>query len=334
MRFNSDPRELIKITKGRVTSREGKTTEFKESFNWLNKETYAKSIVAFANTKGGMIIFGIKDKSRQLIGLLSDNFIDFDEAKMTEYLNSVFSPEIYFQKRILQIKGKMIGILEIQESGNKPIIAIRNDREIKESDIYYRYTARTERIKYPQLYALIEESKRIERQQWKELFERVGKIGLENVAIMDVEKGLVEKGDRSLIIDERLLSKIKFIKKGSFREGGDPTLRLVGDVTSAVVNSVTETKKIRITNNADAPLTRISDAEMLKQFPLDYQELTAQLSKEIPGFSAGLKYHKLRKTLGEKGGLMYTRYLNPNKPNKSKKDYYSLKIVKEIKKHY
>lgn len=37
----------------KITARESGSLEFKEQFNWLSKDKYAKSMVAFANNKGG-----------------------------------------------------------------------------------------------------------------------------------------------------------------------------------------------------------------------------------------------------------------------------------------
>jgi len=56
-------------TSSKITARESSQLEFKEQFNWLSKANYAKSMVAFANNKGGYIVFGIKDQPRELVGL-------------------------------------------------------------------------------------------------------------------------------------------------------------------------------------------------------------------------------------------------------------------------
>jgi len=50
-----------------IKKHEGKTLEFKENTN--NLKGILKSIVAFANTAGGIIVIGIKDKSKNIIGV-------------------------------------------------------------------------------------------------------------------------------------------------------------------------------------------------------------------------------------------------------------------------
>ena len=48
--------------------------EFKESFNLGNMDEYAKTMAAFANNRGGIIIFGVKDNPRIPIGIRKEKF--------------------------------------------------------------------------------------------------------------------------------------------------------------------------------------------------------------------------------------------------------------------
>src|SRR3990167_8457126 len=153
----------------RLVSRESGWLEFKESFNWNSKDKYAKSIASFANNKGGYIVFGIKDKPRDLVGLQSNNFEEVDEAKITAYLNSVFAPEIIFEKFVITVNTKKIGLLYTQQAKTKPIVCLKNDGELKEADIYYRYNARSESIKYPEIKAMFDFVKEEERKDLLEM---------------------------------------------------------------------------------------------------------------------------------------------------------------------
>ena len=104
----------------RLLSRESSTLEFKESFNWNSKDRYAKSMASFANNRGGYIIFGVTDNPKVLVGLKNNNFESFDEARITEYLNNTFSPELNFEKSNVKIKGANIGIIYVYPSTKKP----------------------------------------------------------------------------------------------------------------------------------------------------------------------------------------------------------------------
>ena len=321
----------------KISSREGVSLEFKESFNWGSKDEYAKSAAAFANAQGGTFIFGVKDKPRELVGLQTKNFEDFDEAKIAEYFNSIFSPEVSFEKSVQVVRGKQIGVLRIYPSLRKPVVAIKNDKAIKEGEIYYRYNARSDKVKYPEMQALLDDVKSQEREYWKSIFERIAQIGSKNLAIMNVAEGTIEGNGGNLILDERLIPRIKFIREGSFKEGGQPTLKLVGQVVPVSVISTkkrgSNSKNFRITDDPNAPVVRLEEEDVLKEFPLDFVSLTETLRKRYKDFKSDPKYHQVRRELMSKG-FSKTRRLNPNKINSSKQDFYSLNIINEFDKYY
>lgn len=325
-------------TTNRIISRESSWLEFKESFNWNSKDKYTKSMVAFANNKGGYIIFGIKDNPRDLVGLRSNNFETVDEAKITAYLNSIFAPEIIFEKFTILVKSKNIGVLYTHQAKTKPIVCLKNDGELKEADIYYRYTARSERIKYPELAAMFEFVKKEERKGWMELFEKISKIGPTNAAIMDTIGGEITGRSGTLIIDKKLIPKLRFINEGIFKEVGKPVLKLIGDVKP--VSIVAKAGKIgrtgiKLTDDPNAPALRLEEEEILKKkYPLDYQTLIKKLLTRYPEFKRTQQFHKLRKEFMKDKKLCRTRYLDPNNFNSARKDFYSLKIVKKFDKYY
>lgn len=79
-------------SQGHLTSRESTTVEFKASFNMLNKTKYAKTMAAFANNRGGYIVFGIEDRPRRVKGLMNRNFDDMDQEQFADAINSLFAP--------------------------------------------------------------------------------------------------------------------------------------------------------------------------------------------------------------------------------------------------
>jgi hypothetical protein len=322
----------------KLNSREGITVEFKESFNWASKDEYAKILASFVNNRGGNIAFGIKDKPRELIGLQSTNFESMDEAIMTQYLNSIFSPEMEFEKFVFNERKRKVGILHVNSSKYKPLISIKNDGCVKEGEIYYRYNARSDKIKFPELKNLINQIQENERKNWMSLFQKISNIGPENAAILDIVGGKIEGQKGSIFIDRKLIPKLKFVQEGKFHEKGSPTLKLIGDVKP--VSIIKDKKnpmikgKLRITDDPKAQEIRITDDQLFEEFPLDYNALRERFYKRYRGFKANLEFHRIRKQLVEKGTYSITRHLNPKNIKSAKQIFYSPKIYKEFDKHY
>ena len=62
-------------------------------------------------------------------------------------------------------------------------------------------------------------------------FQKIAKVGISNIGVIDTIKGEVVGPGGSLLISEDLLDKIKFIKNGTFSKTDDePIYRLIGDV--------------------------------------------------------------------------------------------------------
>ena len=339
--FGDDLRKILNFhleISGRVVSRENSKLEFKESFNWGSKDKYAKAIVAFANNIGGSLVFGVKNSPRDVLGLQSTSFQEMDEAKITEYLNGSFSPEIDFRKFTVQVQGKTLGFLQVYPCKNKPVICIRNDGEVKEGEIYYRYNARSEKIKFPELRGILEEIKEKERSTWMGLFEKIAKVGPANAAVLDLINGEIEGRGGSLLIDRKLIPKLKFIKEGKFQEKGAPTLKLIGDVMPITVEPMTKTDiaevKYRLTDDPTAQPIRLEEEDILKKFPYDYYALSRVLRERYLDFKMDNRYHKLRKRMKKDKNLCNQRLLDPRNPKGAKKDFYSQEMLKKFDKHY
>ena len=230
---------LILNSSGYVNARESAKLDFKESFIWGDyREDYAKTMVSYANAHGGLIIFGVKDKPRMIEGLKSDNFKNTTPETITEFLKSSFSSIPVYEMEELEVSDSItVGWIYVYEHAQKPIVCTKSINKIlKDGDIYYRNGARSERISSSQLLAMIDQRLEQNRKLWMQHVEKMTKIGVENTAILNVESGDLSGSGGSVIIDEALLDKIKFIKEGQFVEKeGSPALRIVGDIEGAGV---------------------------------------------------------------------------------------------------
>lgn len=236
----------------RVISRESSYLEFKESFGWNSLAKYLKTCAAFANAKGGYIVFGIGMRPHELIGLSGNNlqqFVCIDPEKITGYFNEYFSPEILWDIHEYELKGKIYGLLYVYECRGKPVVCKKNANSVlKEGDIYYRYRGRSERIKYSELREILDLKRENEQRLWMQHLTQIARIGVREAGIFDLKTGKVTGTNGSFLIDESLLSQLSFIKEGEFTEvKGKPTLKLIGnvEVVSGLLNVTNGKRRLK-----------------------------------------------------------------------------------------
>lgn len=71
---------------------------------------------------------------------------------------------------------------------------------------------------------------------------RIADIGTKNAMILDTNRNVLEDEGHSILIDQKLVDNLKFIKEGEFDEKiGAPTLKLVGEVAPVSVENLTTT---------------------------------------------------------------------------------------------
>jgi len=236
---------LSPVTRNRIGTKESTTLEFKESFNQddYSLASYAKTMASFANRDGGYIVFGIKDKPRELIGIKRDKFDAFDPAVFSTRLNGHIQPSLAWDTHIYDWKGLSFGILYTYPSVEKPVIVVKNAGEIQEGDIYYRYNGKSEKIRYPELSQVINQRIKEQNAAWRRVVEKTASVGPVNAAILDTVEGTITGSGGMLVIDDELAKKLKFIREGEFSERtGLPTLKLIGDVVSAPIAAIKERK--------------------------------------------------------------------------------------------
>ena len=217
----------------RLISRESGWLEFKEAFVFTNLGKYIRTAAAFANAKGGYIVYGIENSPHTLIGLKDDRFSKLDPAKLTEYLSEHFDPEVEWEAHIHEVDGKEYGLLYFCESRNKPVICRKgtdDGKSLKEGEIYYRYKGRTQTIRYAELKELIEERRKHEQLLWFKHLKEIARVGINEAGVFDLRSGKVSGTGGHFFIDESLLSQVSFIREGEFSEKkGKPVLKIIGE---------------------------------------------------------------------------------------------------------
>ncbi len=101
-----------------ILAGESKNVEFKESLPEKSIK-YMKSVVAFANGTGGKIIFGIADKTREVVGFDKEDVF----KKMDAIANAVSDscePAIIPDITLQTVDGKTVIVVEVSEGRQRP----------------------------------------------------------------------------------------------------------------------------------------------------------------------------------------------------------------------
>ena len=273
-----------------LVSRESTGLEFKQSFNWGNAAEYARTGAAFANTKGGYIVFGVKNHPRKMLGMKPaavENFEEIDQAKVTGFLNEHFAPEIHWDMHLHEIGGLHFGMLHFRESSEKPVVCCKTAGDsIKEGEIYYRYRGRTTTIRYPELRTILDTLRRNEQRAWLKHLSQIARVGVRNAGVFDFRTGRGSAAGGTFIIDESLLSQIAFIKEGEFsEEKGKPTLKLLGkaEVVSGSVPTPRRVVKTKGIRTGDIVLSFLNNEKVPE--PIDYlTQLCFETTAFLPVF--------------------------------------------------
>lgn len=246
--------------------------EFKKSLHVVSEtidKAYLSTIAAFANNKGGVIIFGIDPVTKELVGI-KEEFENLDNRYFSSTIRISLDGSLeyaFFTHRYLQ---KLIGFLTVREATTKPIICKVDAKDIKLGDIYFRYPAQTARIGAGELRKLIFEEINQKAQNLVQSFQSIIDAGVENIAILNTQTGEIQSGvqDLKLVLNENILNKLNLIRKGEIvSEKGAPAYIIKGEI------EVENTTYVEV--NKPVPYI-ISEAEVLQAFlngECDYPEV-------------------------------------------------------------
>ena len=101
-----------------INSGESNSLEFKENLP-ENSIKYMKTVVAFSNCNGGKIIFGVKDKTREIVGIAEDNPFSVMDT-ITNSIADSCEPMIIPDISIQTINNKTVIVVEILSGNQKP----------------------------------------------------------------------------------------------------------------------------------------------------------------------------------------------------------------------
>jgi uncharacterized protein YqkB len=275
-RIDTDPLRKDMLLSLLPKSKDSETLSITETDRIECKESFGekhfisnciKAIAAFANNKGGYIVFGVRNKTWEIVGIDVKAFERFDRNKLNQAFRSNLSCGIDFDTTTLDFGGKSIGIMYIHPAKMKPVMFIQQNSTAgtAEGHIYYRYHGENRLIAPAELQHILEERLRnLSETILTKHLKNILSNGVENSAVLNLSTGEIDGKAGNFLIDESLLSQISFIKEGEFVEkSGSPTLKLVGEIKSSA--KIIETKT--------EPLTTT--------YPLSWQEMRDAVKKAV-----------------------------------------------------
>ncbi|MEE9429954.1 MAG: ATP-binding protein [Melioribacteraceae bacterium] len=123
-------KQLLKLIEAGETS----TVEFKQKFSEYEK--IAKEIIAFANTRGGLLLLGVSDNGK-IKGVESEKGTT---ELLTETLNNYCEPKINYTIKFYELHNREVVVLKILESKIKPhrLQDYKKKLELNTASVYIR----------------------------------------------------------------------------------------------------------------------------------------------------------------------------------------------------
>ncbi|MEL7404986.1 MAG: ATP-binding protein [Pseudomonadota bacterium] len=178
--------------KWKVNSRERTDLEFKEKLDQNSIRKCLKTIAAFANGKGGKIVFGVSNSPRYAIGVNNT----LDEAEIQDLVLSSLYPVPEIEISDHPLDDFLIVQIEVAAHPKRPVIAIKdvqtkqqnNSTVLSQGVVYARRSGKTKPISGEEFGSILESRDNEIRNSIFSFLSRANEIGYENVAVADFRK--------------------------------------------------------------------------------------------------------------------------------------------------
>ncbi|ETR66033.1 MAG: hypothetical protein OMM_13345 [Candidatus Magnetoglobus multicellularis str. Araruama] len=101
-------KKMPALIKELIQLNEGKTLEFKRDLS--SPKNFLKTLVAFANSAGGRLVFGVEDKTQAIVGI--ENPLD-EEERLCNIISDSIEPRLVPNIEMTTIEEKTLFIVEV-----------------------------------------------------------------------------------------------------------------------------------------------------------------------------------------------------------------------------
>ncbi len=305
-----------------LSKKESQQVEFKENIQNELFIRYSKTLASFANNKGGMIIFGVKNSPHTPIGTTSHT--SFNRDRLGRIIERFFSPLIDWQMIIVEVQSRQFPVLYVDKNPGEIYVCLEenNAEKLHIGDILFRYNSENKKIAPNELQRLLQNIKEAERTAVLSKVNVIANSNPKDLLIANLaEKTLPELGGK-LIIEESVARDLRFIKEGQIAPKGRPVLKIISEVQPVAVKPV---KK----GSGGTPV-ELNEHNYREFFPHTHDELVTELKRLKPDFMQSPQFNKLKKELRKdrENVLAYHRTLRS--PNETGMWFYNQEFVKQL----
>lgn len=262
----------------RVNARESADLEFKAILDLHTFKKSLKTVLAFANARGGMIVFGVSDRPRNVIGIGVQNL---DEGVQSEHLKACISPCPDTNFLEFDYEGIRLAALLVSSLAKAPAIAIKDvldaggqSHVLKQGMVYARRRGQTAAItgqEFSQI--LISRDERI-RAEIFGYFSRGRSIGFDKAVVVDPRSNADAQGDDvTFYLPLETARELNVIDRARLVEtDGAPAYEILGNVQLTVPNDRDPRRPLRSADSAAKIRESIRQA-LGMQIPWEYSHL-------------------------------------------------------------
>ena len=121
----------------------GETTRVQFKREFTSQKEIAKEIIAFANSQGGLILFGVEDKTGKLVGLSYEQ-IQQISRDLANTAQEQVRPIIYIETEIVKFEDKHFLVCSVIKGKNKPYKNLQGEIWVKQGADKRRITENIE----------------------------------------------------------------------------------------------------------------------------------------------------------------------------------------------
>ena len=113
-----DPADDCAQIEGFISRGERETIEFKQEVSNDKGTSFLRTVAAFANGKGGVILLGVVNGTGEVKGISGD--VQREKDRISNLIHSVLVPQPEFRLENCRIEGRQVIALFIEEGDSRP----------------------------------------------------------------------------------------------------------------------------------------------------------------------------------------------------------------------